>query len=206
MLATSCGVEPDILVLPTGFTDARPIYGHLFGVKHHGILSVAKAAALGLTVSAASVEAHEETYAWFRESPLVDGPDRLSDPAGARATTSAWRPRSPPPCGPVMESPASPRPSSARRSRPDSADPRSGSSEQWAAVEAYLDGRGPDPWPRAGSGSTAGGVGADTLQAWLADDVAVAAPLMGAFTSHDTSIEHAVVIVPTGDASRLAGG
>ncbi len=74
------GVEPDIRLLPTGFTDAKPVYGHLFGVKHHGILSVAKAAALGLTVERGIRRGYEETYAWFCESPLVDAPDSMSDP------------------------------------------------------------------------------------------------------------------------------
>ncbi len=74
------------------------------------------------------------------------------------------------------------------------ADPSLGSSEQWAAVEAYLDGRGEDPWPARWERIHArGSRGPTPCAAWLADDVAVAAPLMGAFTSHDTSIEHAVV-------------
>ena len=40
-------VEPEVIEVPTGFTDRKPLYGHLFGVKHHGILSVAKAEAPG---------------------------------------------------------------------------------------------------------------------------------------------------------------
>ena len=84
------------------------------------------------------------------------------------------------------------------------ADPSLGSSEQWAAVEAYLDGRGEDPWPARWEQIHPGGAGSDTLAAWLAEDVAVAAPLMGAFTSHDTSIEHAVVTVPVDEARLLA--
>jgi nucleoside-diphosphate-sugar epimerase len=80
LLADIAGVDPDILVLPTGFTDAKPVYGHLFGVKHHGILSVAKAADLGLTVERGIRRGYEETYAWFCDSPLVDAPDAMSDP------------------------------------------------------------------------------------------------------------------------------
>ena len=80
LLAGIVGVEADIVEVPTGFTDARPVYGHLFGVKHHGILSVAKAAGLGLTVERGIRRGYEETYAWFCESPLVDAPDTLSDP------------------------------------------------------------------------------------------------------------------------------
>ena len=83
-------------------------------------------------------------------------------------------------------------------------DPSLGSSDQWAAVQAYLDGRGPDPWPGRWEQIHAGHVGLDSLCAWLADDVAIAAPLMGAFTSHDTSIEHAVVHVDEDETDRLA--
>ena len=80
LLADIVGVEADIVEVPTGFTELKPIYGHLFGVKHHGILSVAKAATLGLTVERGIRRGYEETYAWFQDSPLADGPDRLSDP------------------------------------------------------------------------------------------------------------------------------
>jgi nucleoside-diphosphate-sugar epimerase len=79
-LAQIVGVEADIVELPTGFTDAKPVYGHLFGIKHHGILSVTKAADLGLTVERGFRRGYEETYAWFSESALVDAPDSLSDP------------------------------------------------------------------------------------------------------------------------------
>jgi aminoglycoside phosphotransferase (APT) family kinase protein len=85
------------------------------------------------------------------------------------------------------------------------ADPSLGSAEQWSAVQSYLDGRGEDPWPARWTQIRGAGAGADTLCAWLADDVAVAAPLMGAFTSHDTSIEHAVVQVSDEDRTLLAG-
>lgn len=80
MLADIAGVEANIVEVPTGFTGAKPVYGHLFGVKHHGILSVAKAASLGLTVERGMRRGYEETYAWFCESPLVDAPDSMSDP------------------------------------------------------------------------------------------------------------------------------
>ena len=64
-LAEIVGVEADIVAVPTGFSDAKLLYGHLFGVKHHGILSVAKAAALGLTVERGFRTGYEETYDWF---------------------------------------------------------------------------------------------------------------------------------------------
>jgi aminoglycoside phosphotransferase (APT) family kinase protein len=42
------------------------------------------------------------------------------------------------------------------------------------------------------------------LNEWLASDVVAAAPLMGAFTSHDTSIVHAVVPVPPAEVGAVA--
>lgn len=80
LLASVVGVEPRIVELPSGFTDQKPIYGHLFGIKHHGVLSVDKATRLGLTVERGFRVGYEETYAWFAQSPLVDAPDQLSDP------------------------------------------------------------------------------------------------------------------------------
>jgi nucleoside-diphosphate-sugar epimerase len=80
LLAGIVGVQPDLVEVPTGFTDRRPIYGHLFGVKHHGILSVAKAKDLGLTVERGIRRGYEETYAWFCSTPLVDAPDAMADP------------------------------------------------------------------------------------------------------------------------------
>jgi nucleoside-diphosphate-sugar epimerase len=79
-LAQIVGVEPDIVVLPTEFTQEKPIYGHLFGVKHHGILSVAKSASLGLTTERGFRDGYMQTYDWFCTTPLVDAPDQLSDP------------------------------------------------------------------------------------------------------------------------------
>lgn len=79
-LAQIVGTEADVIVLPTGFTDRRPVYGHLFGVKHHGILSVAKAEALGLTRERGFRRGLEETYDWFCGTSLVDAPERLADP------------------------------------------------------------------------------------------------------------------------------
>lgn len=80
LLASIVGVEPDVVELPTGFSTAKPLHGHLFGLKHHGVLSVDKAARLGLTAERGMRRGYEETYAWFRDSALVDAPDQLSDP------------------------------------------------------------------------------------------------------------------------------
>lgn len=84
------------------------------------------------------------------------------------------------------------------------ADPALGSPAQWAAVQEYLDGRGEDPWPARRMALDAGAATSEDLRGWLAADVAAAAPLMGAFTSHDTTIEHAVVHVEAGETAALA--
>jgi nucleoside-diphosphate-sugar epimerase len=80
LLAGIVGVEPHIVEVPTGFTELAPVYGHLFGAKHHGTLSVAKSAALGLTPERGIERGHRETYEWFCASPLIDAPERMSDP------------------------------------------------------------------------------------------------------------------------------
>ena len=80
LLADIVGAEANIVTLPTGFTDRKPLFGHLFGVKHHGVLSIAKAAALGLTVERGIEQGYRETYEWFCSTDLVDAPDQLSDP------------------------------------------------------------------------------------------------------------------------------
>jgi aminoglycoside phosphotransferase (APT) family kinase protein len=84
------------------------------------------------------------------------------------------------------------------------ADPSLGSPDQWAAVARYVDGRGEDPWPRRRARVAAGEASPADLRVWLAEDVSAAAPLMGAFTSHDTDIEHAVVPVGEDEVRRLA--
>ena len=81
-LAEIVGVEPDIHLLP----DDRlgqvpgPLFGHLFGVRHHAVLSTDKARRLGLPAERGFVEGHRQTYEWFLSSPLVDAPDSMSDP------------------------------------------------------------------------------------------------------------------------------
>lgn len=84
------------------------------------------------------------------------------------------------------------------------ADPRLGSPEQWAAVADYVDRRGPDPWPGRRARLATTDVAVTELLEWLRQDVAGAAPLMGAFTSHDTSIDHGLVPVPHDERVRLA--
>ena len=81
-LAEIVGVEPDIHLLP----DDRlgqvpgPLFGHLFGVRHHAVLSTDKARRLGLPAERGFVEGHRQTYEWFLSSPLADAPEAMSDP------------------------------------------------------------------------------------------------------------------------------
>ena len=84
------------------------------------------------------------------------------------------------------------------------ADPSLGSAEQWAAVAEYVDARGEDPWPARRAALADGSAALPQLREWLAADVAIAAPLMAAFTSHDTTIEHAVVHVDRAELDALA--
>lgn len=80
LLADIVGVEPRFVELPTGATDLAPVYGHLFAAKHHGILSTAKAVSLGLTPERGLERGYRETYEWICSTPLVDAPERMSDP------------------------------------------------------------------------------------------------------------------------------
>ncbi len=107
-------------------------------------------------------------------------------------------------------------------------DPHLGSVGQWAAVAEYGAGRGPDPAAgramhvaaliggspivdeamAAACDALRADLGPSPLRsaavAWLHEDLAVAAPLMGAFTSHDTDIEHPVVEVSADERAALA--
>ena len=81
-LAEIVGVEPDIHLLPDHSLGQLPgpLFGHLFGVRHHAVLSTDKARRLGLPAERGFVEGHGQTYEWFLSSPLVDAPDSMSDP------------------------------------------------------------------------------------------------------------------------------
>jgi len=81
-LAEIVGVEPDIHLLPDHRLGqpAGPLFGHLFGVRHHAVLSTDKARRLGLPAERGFVEGHRQTYEWFLSSPLADAPEAMSDP------------------------------------------------------------------------------------------------------------------------------
>ena len=83
-------------------------------------------------------------------------------------------------------------------------DPTLGSPAQWAALTEYVNNRGEDPWPARRVRLASDSVPVSELKEWLAQDVILAAPLMAAFTSHDTSIVHAVVSVPQAEVAAVA--
>ena len=81
-LAEIVGVEPKIHLLPDDLLGkvAGPLFGHLFGVRHHGVISTEKARRLNLPDERGFVEGHRQTYEWFCSSPFADAPDAMSDP------------------------------------------------------------------------------------------------------------------------------
>jgi nucleoside-diphosphate-sugar epimerase len=81
-LAEIVGVEPQVHLLPDQLLGKvpGPLYGHLFGVRHHAVISADKARRLGLPDERGFVEGHRQTYEWFLSSPFADAPDTMSDP------------------------------------------------------------------------------------------------------------------------------
>jgi nucleoside-diphosphate-sugar epimerase len=79
VLASVVGARPDIVYLPDSMLDSLPgqVFGHLFGVRHHAMLSVEKAERLlGLSNRYDLHSGHVNSYAWFcrKGYPDVDGP------------------------------------------------------------------------------------------------------------------------------------
>ncbi len=81
-LADIVGVEPDVRLVPDALRAETPgpLFGHLFGERHHAVLSTEKARALNLPSERGLLEGHRQTYEWFCGTPLVDAPDAMSDP------------------------------------------------------------------------------------------------------------------------------
>lgn len=82
-LAAIVGAEPDIVDVPDEALARLPagIFGHLFGRRHHAVLSIDKAVQrLGFRPRHAFHPGHNETYEWFRAQGWheLDGP--LADP------------------------------------------------------------------------------------------------------------------------------
>ena len=82
VLAEIVGEEPDVVYLPDAMLGDLPgtVFGHLFGVRHHAMLSIEKAQQLlGFACRYDLRSGHENTYEWFRgkgyadvEGPMVD--------------------------------------------------------------------------------------------------------------------------------------
>jgi nucleoside-diphosphate-sugar epimerase len=82
-LAEIVGVEPDIRLVPDDLLPSisTPVFGHLFGVRHHAIASIEKAAAvLGFRPRFDFTTGHRATYEWFREQGWDESTDGLRDP------------------------------------------------------------------------------------------------------------------------------
>jgi nucleoside-diphosphate-sugar epimerase len=81
-LAEIAGIEPDVHLVPDHLPGKvpGPLFGHLFGVRHHGVLSTDKARRLDLPAGRGFMEGHRQTYEWFLSSPFADAPDAMSDP------------------------------------------------------------------------------------------------------------------------------
>jgi nucleoside-diphosphate-sugar epimerase len=82
-LAAIVGEEPDVVAVPDGALDRLPagVYGHLFGNRHHAVLSIDKARhLLGFDPRYDFAAGHAQTYDWFRAQGWheLDGP--LADP------------------------------------------------------------------------------------------------------------------------------
>jgi nucleoside-diphosphate-sugar epimerase len=82
-LAGVVGAEPDIVFVPDDRLAEidRPVFGHLFGVRHHAIASIEKATdLLGFRPRYDFTTGHEETFQWFQERGWDEVTEPLRDP------------------------------------------------------------------------------------------------------------------------------
>jgi len=83
-LAEIVGVEPEIVLLADSETPPAPdppVFGHLFGARHHATVSSRKAATgFGYTPHFDFRSGHEHTYEWFRTRGWADLTEPLVDP------------------------------------------------------------------------------------------------------------------------------
>ncbi len=82
-LAKIVGVEPDIVLVPDDLLPSisRPVFGHLFGVRHHAIASIDKASSLLNFRPRFDFEhGHHETYEWFRQQGWDEATEGMRDP------------------------------------------------------------------------------------------------------------------------------
>ena len=83
VLAEIVGEEPDVVYLPDVMLGDLPgtVFGHLFGVRHHSMLSLEKAQRLvGFTCRYDLRSGHEDTYEWFHGKGFADVEGPMIDP------------------------------------------------------------------------------------------------------------------------------
>jgi nucleoside-diphosphate-sugar epimerase len=83
VLAEVVGEEPDVVYLPDAMLGdlPGPVFGHLFGVRHHAMASIEKAEQrLGFTCRFDLRSGHEDTYEWFRAKGYADVDGPMVDP------------------------------------------------------------------------------------------------------------------------------
>jgi nucleoside-diphosphate-sugar epimerase len=81
-LASIVGVEPYVVSVPDEVlpTIETPVFGHLFGVRHHATLAPDKAQRLlGLTPRS-FVDGHRQTFDWFLDQGWAHRTEALQDP------------------------------------------------------------------------------------------------------------------------------
>jgi len=82
-LASIVGVEPVIVPVPDRELArlSRPVFGHLFGVRHHALISTERLRTdTGLTPRFDFRSGHEQTYEWFLAQGWADLAAPLADP------------------------------------------------------------------------------------------------------------------------------
>jgi nucleoside-diphosphate-sugar epimerase len=83
VLAAVVGEQPDVVYLPDSMLGdlPGPVFGHLFGVRHHAMASIGKAQQrLGLTCRYDLRSGHEDAYEWFRSKGYADLDGPMVDP------------------------------------------------------------------------------------------------------------------------------
>jgi nucleoside-diphosphate-sugar epimerase len=90
VLASVVGREPNLVAVPDdrlAASGTAPLFGHLFGVRHHAVLSTAKLTRItGHRPRFDLAEGHKHTYDWFLAQRL----DRLSAPLADPVWKSTW--------------------------------------------------------------------------------------------------------------------
>lgn len=85
VLADIVGVEADVVDVPRTVVESLPArppaWGHLFGDRHHGVISIDKARTLtGIDPTYEFRQGHEHTYDWFRAQGWHELDGSLVDP------------------------------------------------------------------------------------------------------------------------------